>query len=136
MTSSISSFIDLFQSTLPRGERLYFMVLFIMACLFQSTLPRGERPDNIYILSNTRKFQSTLPRGERLVDVCNKMLCYGISIHAPARGATKIFIREWYKYSISIHAPARGATFSIFAVIADIVQISIHAPARGATTFG
>ena len=122
-------------------------------------------------------FQSTLPRGERLCDSASTSeQVHRISIHAPARGATKIFIREWYKYSISIHAPARGATrhihrlpsymvfqstlprgerlkislfitaiiifqstlprgerhsWTISAIIAN--TISIHAPARGAT---
>jgi len=35
--------------------------------LFQSTLPRGERPDNASSLHILQQFQSTLPRGERLL---------------------------------------------------------------------
>ena len=56
----------------------------------------------------------------------------GISIHAPARGATYHCRRIRSSGCISIHAPARGATWTcIPAFIAFI--ISIHAPARGAT---
>ncbi|CCX48123.1 hypothetical cytosolic protein [Bacteroides sp. CAG:927] len=35
-----------FQSTLPRGERRFFRILFAASIWFQSTLPRGERPSN------------------------------------------------------------------------------------------
>jgi len=56
-----------------------------------------------------------------------------ISIHAPARGATRtgdIYITPG---NISIHAPARGATIYLLTQsCCDL--ISIHAPARGATT--
>ena len=74
-----------------------------------------------------------------------------ISIHAPARGATRSqipFTLGWTIFQstlprgdpdlnamekqISIHAPARGATKSILRFPIGF-QISIHAPARGAT---
>ena len=77
-----------------------------------------------------------------------------ISIHAPARGATRslfriakagsyfnprsregsdgFFISDTYHSCISIHAPARGATNLILHLIMTNL-ISIHAPARGAT---
>ena len=35
---------------------------------------------------------------------------YGVSIHAPARGATWILVAAVYRGDVSIHAPARGAT--------------------------
>ena len=78
----------LFQSTLPRGERLAFVVpqdaqsiISIhaptrgatttsvngkLSGLFQSTLPRGERQQNYSVVDSSSLFQSTLPRGERL----------------------------------------------------------------------
>ena len=56
----------------------------------------------------------------------------GVSIHAPARGATRgrLFCHDVTQ--VSIHAPARGATmaFLLFVIRAGV---SIHAPARGAT---
>ena len=36
--------IELFQSTLPRGERPYLLNIQFLIAQFQSTLPRGERP--------------------------------------------------------------------------------------------
>jgi len=56
----------------------------------------------------------------------------GVSIHAPARGATSNFRKFDRLALVSIHAPARGAT------ILDerkplCYTVSIHAPARGAT---
>ncbi len=56
----------------------------------------------------------------------------GISIHAPARGATSTVFSELQGWYISIHAPARGATHLLQGV-KDMQKISIHAPARGAT---
>ncbi len=121
---------------------------------FQSTLPRGERrrvPIWSIILHG---FQSTLPRGERLKYPPQRVPTHRISIHAPARGATRRSIGgraageyfnprsregsdETYKTrtqtgTISIHAPARGATVPLLA-LRDDRTISIHAPARGAT---
>ena len=41
----------------------------------------------------------------------NKVEVKQISIHAPARGATKNYLVTVNRFYISIHAPARGATF-------------------------
>ena len=77
-----------------------------------------------------------------------------ISIHAPAKGATKLTIMENAKVNfnprsregsdlpasvciaqaaiISIHAPAKGATKN-HVLVPLVRKISIHAPAKGAT---
>ena len=57
---------------------------------------------------------------------------FGISIHAPARGATVDIVVLRPKGDISIHAPARGATVIVRGCFGEVC-ISIHAPARGAT---
>ena len=115
-TTSYNRMPGVFQSTLPRGERQWRLYCFSRsisisihapargatheyntltnAGLFQSTLPRGER---LYkILSNKLfiQFQSTLPRGERPVLKHLRRYPNLISIHAPARGATKIAINS------------------------------------------
>ncbi len=81
--------------------------------------------------------------------------CHLISIHAPARGATRQAAEALDAQIISIHAPARGATMSRQRVLITVSifqstlprgerprattnqrnarRISIHAPARGAT---
>ena len=56
-----------------------------------------------------------------------------ISIHAPARGATRSLEAPGPLRKISIHAPARGATVCPIMPATGTVPISIHAPARGAT---
>ena len=79
-----------------------------------------------------------------------------ISIHAPAKGATKYWCNyqsanayfnprsregsdyntttEKMEYGISIHAPAKGATINTLGGY-TICDISIHAPAKGATQY-
>ena len=55
-----------------------------------------------------------------------------ISIHAPAKGATRTSEPEPENQIISIHAPAKGATRPA-ARQTPSAPISIHAPAKGAT---
>ena len=62
----------------------------------------------------------------------NMYVCKRISIHAPARGATRQRDRARKQQPISIHAPARGATGITHSAWSGLL-ISIHAPARGAT---
>ena len=65
----------------------------------------------------------------------NLYKCLSISIHAPAKGATKKLKDKGYISDISIHAPAKGATKTLDLTFASW-SISIHAPAKGATGFG
>ena len=58
---------------------------------------------------------------------------YDISIHAPAKGATRLLLHVGIaRIAISIHAPAKGATPVTVGKPASL-HISIHAPAKGAT---
>ena len=59
---------------------------------------------------NPTRFQSTLPHGERRREWNDSGTRHGISIHAPARGATPFRLPAIKAGCISIHAPARGAT--------------------------
>ena len=77
---------------------------------FQFTRPRGarrdkERPDDL-----DQAFQFTRPRGARQ-DFRKIPRVFGVSIHAPARGATFCAQSDWISSMVSIHAPARGATY-------------------------
>ena len=61
---------------------------FMMVWLFQSTRPQGARRYREIYAEIPRKFQSTRPQGARL-DKCRYSVAqYGVSIHAPAGGAT------------------------------------------------
>ena len=79
--------------------------------LFQSTLPRGERLPLAFPCQRLTRFQSTLPRGERryiLQDFLFPLLYFnprsreGSDTNTTDDGDKTNFI--------SIHAPARGAT--------------------------
>ena len=67
---------------------------FFFSGVFQSTLPRGERLTENMVFIILYRFQSTLPRGERRMPFNAYALVWNISIHAPTRGATK------YSFSI------------------------------------
>ena len=81
---------SLFQSTLPRRERLDRQIRCCVEYEFQSTLPRRERPRTSGRCWTIEPFQSTLPRRERPPGLCAWSRRSVISIHAPAKGATII----------------------------------------------
>ena len=145
--------LQVFQSTLPRGERhkrpLFFVceanfnprshegsdqTLSSVRCSPQISIhaPTRGATDNIIDEQRDELFQSTLPRGERRKLYQIKCQLKYISIHAPTRGATgKRSYKKEFQH-ISIHAPTRGATkYSKTTKIT--FEISIHAPTRGAT---
>jgi len=99
---------------------------------FQSTRPRGARPVCCSYRAMPTWFQSTRPRGARRAGGCPEYLLGGVSIHAPARGATRCYTGGQYRGRVSIHAPARGATCQKDR-FPTTSSVSIHAPARGAT---
>ena len=49
------------------GSDLKFLISITLFLIFQSTLPRGERLSCLFALMDVSPFQSTLPRGERLI---------------------------------------------------------------------
>ena len=81
----------MFQSTLPRRERLTILSITLLITKFQSTLPRRERPFSKATTVRVLEFQSTLPRRERrnLKVVEPSPL---VSIHAPTQGATGLSV--------------------------------------------
>ena len=106
---SVSVYLQ-FQSTLPRRERPIPHLAPVLSFRFQSTLPRRERLNTPSNRSAIRIFQSTLPRRERLLQAFRDGKFTGISIHAPAKGATEVREIKERQQEISIHAPAKGAT--------------------------
>ncbi len=78
--------------------------------LFQSTLPRGERLPIIGHIDDVMAISIHAPaRGATASNQEDWRTKY-ISIHAPARGATSFALCPRQPTKISIHAPARGAT--------------------------
>ena len=87
--SHSASVCRIFQSTLPRGERLNTPTSQLYKEEFQSTLPRGERRRHQqtfrYIILN---FNPRSHEGSDLM-IVSSIDTLIISIHAPTRGATK-----------------------------------------------
>ena len=147
---------DRFQSTHPRRVRHYLVIKIVMMENYFN--PRTREGCDYYLrhrFHSLSRFQSTHPRRVRRGSLQEQDSSTGISIHAPAKGATSIRIYPNLRYSyfnprtregcdqiwkaehlvhvpISIHAPAKGATDFALKDIKTIV-ISIHAPAKGAT---
>ena len=127
---------QLFQSTLPRGERRNCFCFYTLCCNFNPRSHGGSDRFLTAVLSflgyfNPRShggsdwkklsccrickiFQSTLPRGERLIQLDFFLLLQRISIHAPTGGATDcLSVFSDLFFSISIHAPTGGATAKV-----------------------
>ena len=86
-----------FQSTLPREERQLSLLYLQLPLKFQSTLPREERHgtrifSTLIINFNPRSHE----RSDNSVNIIVRLRV--ISIHAPTRGATKLFVavKVWY----------------------------------------
>ena len=81
-------------------------------CWFQFALPRGERRGRRRLAIHRRRFNSRSREG-------SDSLCWhpqfgvGVSIRAPARGATLAIVEARGDAGVSIRAPARGATTSL-----------------------
>ena len=165
-----------FQSTLPRGERRVFLChvtdnrsISIHAPARGATKqaaapfrncsyfnPRSREWSDGNDGTNGKDGKDFNPRSREWSDARGRGggAAEGISIHAPASGATGDEYLELLPESISIHAPARGATRKdlcclqqgcdfnprsrewsdrYIPVIVLLRHISIHAPASGAT---
>ena len=80
---------------------------------FQSTLPQRERPHLPAYNRLSILFQSTLPQRERLYPYDCNPGGSGISIHAPAKGATPLGRYRNVPCPLSPPAPATGATVPV-----------------------
>ena len=144
----------LFQSTLPREERPYPLVSYLINLLFQSTLPREERLCQRIINMVLGYFN---PRSHERSDkpFIYKALRTIISIHAPTRGATQLSPHpntlshfnprshersdapKWdIDFTIPDFNPRSHERSDLFCFMRFAISsgISIHAPTRGATS--
>ena len=102
--------------------------------LFQSTRPRGARLDAGTLSPRTRDVSIHAPARGATRPAENDAPVESVSIHAPARGATTTLRPLVRRRLVSIHAPARGATVGADVIDFAARRVSIHAPARGATS--
>ena len=97
----------LFQPTFPQGERPRPPAGYPRKTAFQSALRGGS---DCIISDNIQNVNHFNPRSRRRSDVSASSLRFvvsGISIRAPAGGATELGAAAWVQGVISIRAPAR-----------------------------
>ena len=87
--------------------------MLIGSLVFQSTLPREERLLIIRSSSIALLFQSTLPREERRWSFCITHLYFHISIHAPTRGATYHICNKAHSLLFQSTLPREERRYSI-----------------------
>ncbi len=101
-------------------------------CRFNPRAREGRDPDRVRLPNTASLFQSTRPRGAR--HDFRAVVRAKASFNPRAREGRDIPCFETRpNHRVSIHAPARGATRHNLIIIAAVL-VSIHAPARGATT--
>ena len=100
---------DRFQFTRPQEARLTTPIVPFMDSLFQFTRPQEARLQRLYERDARGGFNSRA-RKRRDTGCCSFLRPFGVSIHAPARGATQRIPTTIQCSVVSIHAPARGAT--------------------------
>ena len=146
----------LFQSTLPRRERRQTVIQ--IKCI-HSFNPRSREGSDLLLHFSQSMYSGFNPRSREGSDYdgYRAVLHKGVSIHAPAKGATMTGIVQYstkefqstlprrerrctnlnfrHCFHVSIHAPAKGATLILLLI--DLPScVSIHAPAKGATASG
>ena len=117
-----------FQSTFPRGERLFLNHL---DRVFRCFNPRSHEGND---LRQTLLFllRTAFPRGERPSGTFRSSYSSGVSIHVPTRGTTLCGQCQCHGSAVSIHVPTRGTT-DIDVYKLRSVCVSIHVPTRGTT---
>ena len=94
---------------------------------FQFTRPQGARQEKSGKCSLSNRFNSRARKGRDPIRL-QYSPTLGVSIHAPARGATSAFRRRLRGEQVSIHAPARGATITCLAI--RLVRCRFNSRAR------
>ena len=144
-----------FQSTLPRGERLFCPCPVLTFSVFQSTLPRGERQPRSRRVGGSICFNPRSREGSDHSPVCKTThrLCFN---PRSREGSDYLCVQEVYIIpcfnprsregsDLAVNQPKtaqivfqstlpRGERLTLVS-FTSLVDVSIHAPARGATTF-
>ena len=98
---------------------------------FQFTRPQGARQTTSHEDTHSCKFQFTRPQGARRQPQRCRVQGQGVSIHAPARGATGGVATSTNDRSFNSRARKGRDQEHLSTKVRG--RVSIHAPARGAT---
>ena len=121
MVAILNQKIPVFQSTLPREERLFGFGIRVIISIFQSTLPREERRPCSRHSLRILLFQSTLPREERRYPHgLQSLLFHNFNPRSHERSDIPAGSFHCCLHYISIHAPTRGATLHVANCYNDI----------------
>ena len=133
VTTAISNVASNFNPRSREGSDRLLSLTVARSSIFQSTLPRGERPDPWTPARSSTYFNPRSREGSDAAAVVVAHLAFLISIHAPARGATRtIFSHGVHGDEFQSTLP-RGERRRQRLDPPRLYRISIHAPARGAT---
>ena len=101
--------------------------------MFQSTLPRGERHRRSEEIHLCDPFQSTLPRGGGATNVRTSVApCSGFNPRS--HGGERIIARGMLEASRSFNPRSHGGSDFLTFISIQQGTVSIHAPTGGATT--
>ena len=81
-----------------------------ISVLFQSTLPRRERLFCVFLVKITFMISIHTPTKGATLVFTTIFMYSRISIHTPTKGATNATAYEYLDLVISIHTPTKGAT--------------------------
>ena len=123
---------DIFQSTLPRGERQATHSMLSGKVNFN---PRSHEGSDNYVLDVVKHLNYFNPRSHEgsdnyVLDVVKHLNYFNPRSH---EGSDFSQYKMFFMLLISIHAPTRGATGEQ-GTKEQTLDISIHAPTRGATS--
>ena len=96
------------------------------ACMFQFTLPYEERRDAHYTVP-IRRFNSRFRTGSDRARIHISGFDRVFQLTPPLRGATFWRRQGTWLFGVSTHAPLRGATYDLCGATGDAL-VSIHAP--------
>ena len=99
-----------FQSTRPQGARPPIAFICSRIRMFQSTRPQGARLDSVRHIWTSLRFQSTRPQGARQNARFGVRYVERFNPRARRGRDSYIFAKE-SRLGVSIHAPAGGATY-------------------------
>ena len=120
-----------FQSTLPRGERLCPMYGCLYIQHFNPRSREGSDTLSLHVIRHCTHFNPRSREGSDYVELVD--IDIKTDFNPRSREGSDDFVSQREQFTgISIHAPARGATLAAVLVY-KAGEISIHAPARGAT---
>ena len=120
-----------FQSTLPRRERPFKHSNIPIQTHFNPRSREGSDINRPFIFKFMRNFNPRSREGSDNIK-SNINVADGISIHAPAKGATVPCFINHFKFN-NFNPRSREGSDSKGGGKSFAVKISIHAPAKGAT---